>query len=359
MNIFSKYLGIEKSFASLVIFIPLSIFFSYFTQYHALTFIAAILAILPIARMIGSATKELALQSNPFIGGLLSVTFGNIIELIIALLLLQEGLVAVVQASIIGSIIGNILLLIGLSIFFGGIRYKEQTFNKDSVGVSSTMLIIAVTGLAIPTVYAFTENPAAQEVQFLSIAVAIILALIYVAGLIFAVFTHKHLFDASDELQGLKERRTLSRSHAFILLLLSTLVGAFESHILVGDIEAAALGLGLSQAFIGVVIIAIVSNIAEIASSVHFARKNKLDVALEIGLSGAIQIALFVVPILLFASHILDLGFSLQFTLFEIISVFFAIMIVNYLSSDGKCNWLEGAQLISVYLIIAIAYAFI
>jgi len=272
---------------------------------------------------------------------------------------LREGLLEIVQASIIGSIIGNLLLLMGLSIFFGGLRYKEQRFNKDSIGVSATMLIIAIVGMTIPTVYSLAVTTNDLHVMIISDAVALVLALVYISGLIFAFITHKHLFDASDEIKGSHEKPMLSVRNASIILLFSTLVVAFESELLVMYVKDAAANIGLTQTFVGVIIIAIITNIAEKINAIHFARENKLDIALEIGLSSAIQIALFVVPILVFVSQIFGYGFSLVFSLFEIISVFFAVMIVNYLSSDGKCNWLEGAQLLSVYVILAIVFFYI
>ena len=361
MNVAIQDIGrrLERGFLPLLAFIPISCFFALFTEHRTMTFITSILAIIPLARLIGRTTREIALQSNPAFGGLINATFGNAIELFICILALSRGLTVVVQASIIGSIIGNILLLTGLSIFAGGLRFKEQTFNKDSIGVSSTMLIIAVTGLAIPTVYSLTTTAGVRQVQILSDAVAIVLALVYFAGLIFAFFTHKHLFDASDEILASDEKPTMSKQKATVLLLLATLAVAIESHFLVRDVEVAAKSMGITQTFIGVVVIAIISNISEKVSAIRFAMENKLDLSLEIGLSSAIQIALFVVPTLVLVSELFGMQFSLKFSMFEIISVVLAVMIVNHLSSDGRCNWLEGVQLVSVYLIIAMAFFFI
>jgi Ca2+:H+ antiporter len=350
---------IEKFFLFMLIFIPISIFSAIFTKNEAMTFITAILALVPLARIVGFLTKDIVLQTNPTWGGLINATLGNIIELMIAVLALSRGLIILVQASIIGSIIANILLLIGLSIFFGGMKFKEQKFNKDSAGVSSTMLIIAVTGLAIPTVYALTSNAEFHQIQLISNAVAIILAGTYIAGLIFSLYTHKHLFDASDEIKAAHEKPRMSKKKAILLLILTIGIVGLESELLVSGVENTASAIGLTQTFIGVVIIAIITNIAEKYSAVHFSLENKLDVSLEIGLSSAIQVALFVVPILMFISNIMGYGFSLVFSMFEIIAVVLAVMIVNYLSADGRCNWLEGIQLMSVYFIIAIAFFFI
>lgn len=343
----------------LLVFIPLSIYLSFFTQERALAFAATVIAIVPLARIIGFATGELVLQTNPTLGGLLNATLGNVVELIIAAFALRGGLLILVQASIVGSILNNLLLLIGASIFFGGIRHKEQRFNKDSVGVSSTMLIIAIVGLAVPTVYSMTTRTGGSDSRIISDAVAGVLALVYVASLIFSFVTHKHLFDASEEMKAAAPKPQLSVRESSLILAVTTLAVVLESEILVDGFKYATLGLGLTETFLGVVVVAVITNIAEKASAVRFAMENKLDVALEIGLSSAIQIALFVVPILVFISHMFNWGFSLVFSPFEIVSVFFAVMIVNYLSSDGKCNWLEGVQLVSVYLIIMIAFYFI
>jgi Ca2+:H+ antiporter len=351
-------LKIGKIFYWFLLFIPLSIFSALVVRNDTLTFITCILAIVPLARILGYTTKEISLQSNPTISGLLSATGGNAIELIIAIIALNAGLVEVVQASIIGSIVGNILLLVGISIFAGGLRYKNQRFNNQSVAVDSTMLIIVVAGLAIPSVYAIL-SPHGAHYQILSSAVASVMALIYLAGLFFSLRTHKDLFDASDEMKASSERPTMSRRLAALILLIVIGAVSIESELLVGTIEQAAQTIGITQMFVGIVVIAIITNIAEISTAIHFSVENKIDVSIEIGLSSAIQIALFVVPVLMLVSQVFNFGFSLVFTPFEILAVILAVLIVNYLSADGRCNWLEGAQLISVYLIIAIAFFFI
>ena len=350
-------LRIGKAFYLLLVFIPISFCLYVFTKEELLIFVTSVLAIVPLARIMGYSTKEISLQTTPSVSGLFSATFGNSIELIIAILSLRAGLIQVVQASIIGSIIGNILLLVGLGIFTGGLRYKTQRFNNETIGVSSTMLIIVVAGLAIPSVYDLIR-PNDPQITHLSIAVAIVMAVIYLAGLVFSLRTHKDLFDASDEIKATRERPTMSRRLAAFILFLTIVVVTFESEILVGTIEHAAQTIGLSQIFIGLVVIAIITNIAEMSTAVQFSMKNKLDVSIEIGLSGAIQIALFVIPILMLVSEVFHFGFSLVFSPFEILAVILAVLIVNYLSADGRCNWLEGAQLLSVYLIISIAFFF-
>lgn len=353
-----KLMRIGNVFYWMLLFIPISIIL-YLTGASKLwIFTASILSIIPIARIMGFTTKDIALQSNPTISGLVSATFGNMIELIIAIIALKEGLIRVVQASIIGSIIGNILLLIGLSLFIGGLRYKHQKFNKEAIGVSSTMLIIVVAGMTIPSVYAFV-NPEGQYISSIGSFVAIVMALIYLTGLIFSLRTHKDLFDASDEIRATHDKPIFTKKSAALILFITTILAALESELLVSGIKESALNLGVTETFIGFVLIAIITNIAENSTAINFALENKIDLSLEIGLSSAIQIALFVVPILILVSGIFGYGFLLVFSMFEVISVILAVMIINHLAADGRCNWLEGAQLISVYLILAISFYFI
>lgn len=359
LHAIAQKLRIGKTFYLLLLFIPISYYFALFTTDKTLTFITSILAIIPLARIMGYSTTQISLQSNPTISGLISATFGNSIELIIAIIALQNGLIRVVQASMIGSIMGNILLLVGLSVFFGGLRYKHQTFNNETIAVSSTMLIIVVAGLAIPSVYAFANPGLDSNISTISIAVAIVMAVIYIAGLFFSLKTHKDLFDASDEIRDTQERPTMTKKQAALVLLMTIVVVAIQSEFLVQSINVAAVSLGITTTFIGIIIIAIITNIAENATAVHFALRNKLDVSIEIGLSSAIQIALFVVPILMLVSQLFGFGFTLQFTLFELVALVLGVLIINYLSADGRCNWLEGAQLISVYVIISIAFFFV
>ena len=353
-----KQIVLPKLFYYLTVFIPLSIIFSMFIKNNVLLFITAILAIIPLAILMGFATKQISLQANPTIGGIVSATFGNIIELLIAVLALRQGLVDVVKGSIVGSIIGNILLMIGLAIFVGGLKYKNQKFNKEAIGVSSTMLIIVVIALVLPTAYHYF-NPNDKNIHLISNLVAGVMVLTYLAGLIFSLKTHKDLFDASDDIKATKENPTINIKFAAFIIFVVTIISSFVAEILVGSIKESAIHFGMTELFIGVVLIAIITNIAEQLNAITFALENKLNLSLEIALSSAIQIALFVIPILVIISNIFNMGFILIFSEFEIISLILAVIIVNNLAADGKCNWLEGIQLISVYLLIAIMFFFI
>jgi len=350
----SKY---NRFFLPFLIFIPLSMYLNISGASRGLVFLIAVLSIIPLAKFIGDATEEIAKHSSTVIAAILNASFGNSVELIIAFFAIQAGLFEIVKASIVGSIIGNILLILGMSMFFGGLIYKEQKFNTEAVGIASTMLIISVAGLAIPTVYSFTTSNGGT--QLLSPIVACVLALIYILGLIFTLFTHKHLFDTSDTYALRRTKPEWSKQRTYFILFFSVLFVAIEAEILVGSMEAGINALGLTQIFVGAVIVAIIGNAAEHSSAIIAALKNNMDLAIEISIGSTTQVALFVVPLLVFISMLIGKPFSLVFSIFQIIAVFIAVMIVNYLSTDGTCNWLEGAQLISVYLIIAAAFYFI
>jgi len=341
----------------MLIFIPISLLLAFFHAGAIYVFVFSILSLIPIAKYIGHATENLALQTSPTLGALMNATFGNAIELIIAIFALQAGLLEVVKASITGSIIGNLLLLIGLSMFAGGLRYKEQKFNTDSAGVSSTMLIIAVTGLSIPTLYALTTG--GQATGAISLAVSVVMAVIYILGLVFTLFTHKHLFDVGDEMKKAKVKPTIAKRTAILMIFGFTALAALQSELLVSTIQSASQQIGLTEVFVGVVIIAIITNIAEKIQAVSFALKDKIDISIEIGTNSATQIALFVVPLIVLISSVMYRPLTLVFTVFELAAVIFSVLIINYIGSDGRCNWLEGAQLITVYLIIMIAFYFI
>jgi Ca2+:H+ antiporter len=348
---------IDRIFFILLIFVPISIACQCLAINDIIVFIASVCALVPLARYIGRATESVALQSNHTVGGLMNATFGNLIELLIAISAIRHGLIEVVKASVIGSIIGNILLLIGLAMFFGGLKYSEQRFNQYSAGVSSTMLIICVVGLAIPSVYSRTGST--QYVRELSGVVSAFLAGIYICGLVFALVTHKHHFDTSDEMRAVMEKPEWPMPKATLILLIASVLAAYESELLVNRIEAATRFFHFTHVFVGAVIIAIVTNIAEKTNAIIFARKDNINLSIEIGASSAIQVALFVVPILVFSSLLMGGAFYLDFSTFQLIAMVLAVTIVNSLAPDGVCNWLEGAQLIAVYLIIAAAFYFI
>jgi Ca2+:H+ antiporter len=345
----------DKYFYWLLVFIPVSILLNYLTDLHTLSFFTVVLSLIGLARLLGRSTENHAAYSTPKVSGILNATFGNFIELSISVFALKAGLIDLVRGSIVGSVMVNILLVIGLSIFIGGLKYKEQKFNIISAGISGTMLIIATIGLAMPSLYQYTTG---RDPHILSTLVSVVLALIYLSGLLFSLYTHKYLFYTEDTILSKLEGVWPKERSVLVLMAASALV-AFQSNLLVDNVTTVTQQLGLSNVFIGIVVVGILSNVAEMIAAITMALKNKINISLEIGASSANQIALFVVPILVFVSAFFIHRFSLVFTLFELAALMSTVLILNYLVTDGRGNWLEGVQLVAVYIIIAIAFYFV
>jgi Ca2+:H+ antiporter len=332
-----------------------------------IVFSVAALGIVPTAALMGLATEELAAKSGPGIGGLLNVTFGNAPELIIALFALNAGLQEVVKASIVGSILGNILLVLGAAMLVGGIRHQRQVFNPQAANIQSTMLFLAAGALLMPAIFELVEGkglpaPSAEFVDYgstvekLSLATAIVLIGTYVAGLFFSLRTHKDLFnppyaEQHEEGFGWSVRRSV------IYLFVAGLAVGLMSEILVGSISEASESIGLSEFFVGVIVVAIVGNAAEHWVAVLVAYKNKMDLAVNIAVGSSAQIALFVAPVLVIASFFIGVGpMPLVFNGFELGAVILAILVANVITHDGESNWFEGVQLLALYAILGIAF---
>jgi len=336
-----------------LIFVPISIGLKIADASPVLIVIIAVLAIIPVTHLIAKATQDLSARSSTIIGSLMNATFGNAIEFMIAFFALRAGLVDMVRASITGSIIINILLLIGLSMIFGGIRFKEQTFNRDSAGVASTMLLIAVTGLVLPTIYTMITNKSAV---IMSRAVSITLGITYLLSLFFVLVTHRHLFEAR---RDVSERIAWGWRRSVIVLLVAIGIAAYESELLVSVLQPLFNSTGLRQDFIGLVVVALITNVPEHIAAIRFGMRDNITLSMEIGMNSAIQIALFVVPVLVLLAPLMGSGLTLAFPPFQMIALILTVMIINYMGSDGICNWLEGVQLVAVYLLIAIAFYFL
>lgn len=366
----------------LLIFVPIAIVLEYVHAEQLTLFIVAAISLIPLAKLIGDSTEHLASHYGATLGSLLNVTFGNAAEIIIAIVAINAGLLELVKASITGAILGNILLIFGISILVGGFKFKEQFFNKENVGMQASMLFLAVIGLTIPTILVTTVlNPEDElnqiKIQFLSDVLAFLLLAVYVAGLIFTFFTHKHLFTSRltnqvgdritikeknnyiEENPQLEIHKEWSKKKSFFLLGLSMAGVIVISEILVGSIEVVTAEFGFGELFVGAIIIGIVGNAAEHSSAILLARKGKMDLSIGIAAGSGTQIALFVVPILVIAGVLLSRPFTLVFTGFEITSVLLAAIIMNLIAHDGKSNWFEGVMLISVYIIIAVGFFFI
>ncbi len=336
-----------------LIFVPVSILLNYLGTNSIVVSAFTILAVIPLIALMAKSTEDLSMRTNTIVASLLNVTFGNAFEIITGVFAIRAGLIDMVKASLVGSIIQNLLLVVGLSMFFGGLKFKEQRFNQSSVGVSSSMLLIAVAGLAMPTLYSVLNG---ESSQVMSRVVAITLAVTYLLSLVFALFTHQHLFRAQ---RYAGEHVGWGTNKALLVLVGSVILAAIESKILVVNIHSIIDTTGISQVFVGLVVIGNIGNIPEILTAVTFGLKNKITQALEIGMNSATQIALFAIPLLVFISPLLGGDMSLSFAPFQLVAMILAVMIINYLGSDGICNWLEGIQLMAVYIIIAIAFYFI
>jgi Ca2+:H+ antiporter len=352
----------------LVPFIPIAIGLELGHAGAVVTFFASALGVIPTAALMGRATEELAVRSGPGIGGLLNVTFGNAPELIIALFALGAGLHEVVKASIIGSIMGNVLLVLGAAMFFGGLKRDRQHFDRTAASAQSSMLLLAAAALVMPAIYELVDGrglplPGAERVHYdttvqgLSAAVAVVLIFSYVAGLWFSLKTHRDLFnpvhDAGDTDHG--EPWTVRKS-VFALAIAGVAVGGM-SEILVGSISDAASSLGLSEFFIGVIVVAIVGNAAEHWVAVLVAMKDKMDLAVNIAIGSSAQIALFVAPVLVLTSFFLGPHpMALVFNGFELGGILLAIIIANQVTNEGESTWYEGLQLLLVYVVLGIAF---
>jgi Ca2+:H+ antiporter len=293
----------------------------------------------------------LATRTSPVLGGLLSASFGNAPELIIGILALRAGLVDLVKASITGSIIGNLLLVLGLAMFSGGWRREKQSFNKTGILAQSTTLFLATIALIVPAIF-FQTAGGMVAVEGLSLLVSLVLIGMYGASLFFSLHTHKHLY--LEEAGKFKPRWSTAR--AVMTLLAATVAVAWVSDILVTSVEPLAASLGWSQLFIGVIVVAVVGNAAENASAVLIARNNRMDVALQISIGSATQIVLLVAPVLVLLGALLGQPMNLVFTTLELVAMVLAVVIVNFVVQDGESNWLEGLQLLAAYAIMAIAF---
>jgi Ca2+:H+ antiporter len=353
----------------LVPFIPLAIALDLAGAGAVSIFVTSALGVVPTAALMGRATEELAERSGPGIGGLLNVTFGNAPELIIALFALSQGLHEVVKASIIGSILGNTLLVAGAAMFIGGLRRERQYFDRTAAGVQSLMLLLAATALAMPAVFELIEgrglpSPGAERVNYgstveqLSVAVAIILILTYVAGLFFTLKTHRTLFNPphlGGEDESAHEPWTLRK--AILALAGAGVAVGVMSEILVGSISEASESAGISQFFVGVIVVAIVGNAAEHWVAVLVAYKNKMDLAMNIAIGSSAQVALFVAPVLALASYVIGPHpMAMVFNGFELVGIFLAILIANHAASEGETTWFEGLQLLAVYAVLGAAF---
>lgn len=324
-------------------------------------FATSALAIIPLAGLIGSSTEEIAVKTGPQIGGLLNATLGNAAELIITIFALREGFVELVRASIIGSILGNLLLVMGLAIFLGGLQNGLQVFDRRRAAMNGTLLVLAFMALAIPSLFdaTFVENQEFESELLLSEGIALILILLYAASVVYSFTASGETGEAGDphrvDLHGHHEPKW-STQFAVLVLGAATLGIVFMSEFLVGSVEPVVEELGWSELFVGVIIVPIIGNVAEHLVAVQMAIKNRMELAMTIALGSSLQIALFVAPVLVFISLLFSEKLVLAFSLPEVIALAAAAFVAAFVAEDGESNWFEGLMLLGVYIIIALAF---
>lgn len=362
--------GKKFVFLAWLVFIPISLVAHFFDWSSLALFITAGLAIIPLAAWMGVATEEIAVVAGPALGGLLNATFGNATELIIAIVALKAGLVDVVKATIAGSVISNLLLVMGFAMLLGGLRYREQEFQPIVARVNASALNLAVVAILLPTAVNFISGGIDESrLQRLSSAVAIVLILVYGLILLFSMRTHTYLYDVS-----LAERELAATEAAHLapdkpepktnlwfwigVLLIVTILVAVESELLVGTLKEATSRLGLTSLFTGVILLPIIGNAAEHATAVTMAMKNHMEVSLSVAVGSSLQIALFVAPVLVLIGKAIDQPMDLNFNLFELVAVIVAVLLANSVSSDGRSNWLEGILLLATYTVLGLTFYF-
>ena len=344
-------------------FIPITLVLEFIHADPLVIFVSAAIAIIPLAGLMGKATEAMASSSGEAIGGFLNASFGNAAELIIAAMALKKGHHDLVKASITGSIIGNLLLVMGLSVFVGGIKNKIQVFNRTAAGMGATLLFLSTVGLVVPALYhyAVRNMPNPPEVE-LSLEIAIVLFIAYLLSLLFSLKTHRHLYDNDTGKNGPVKEINIPHwglTKSLSLLLAATVGVVLMGEILVGAVEPAAHTLGISEVFIGVILVAIIGNAAEHSTAVLVASRNKMDLAMGIAVGSSIQIALFVAPLLIFIGYLFGSPMDLIFTPFEVVAVALSVGITGFVAMDWESNWLEGVMLIAVYIILGMAFFYL
>ncbi|HSM07513.1 MAG TPA: calcium/proton exchanger [Gemmatimonadota bacterium] len=375
-----RWLRWENALALLLVFVPVTLVLEFLMGVHGTPiFVTASLAIIPLAGLMGRATEQLAHHVGAGLGGLLNATFGNAAELIIAGFALHAGLHDVVKASITGSIIGNVLLVFGLAALLGGLKFPVQKFNRTAASLGGTMLVLSAIGLVIPAIFHAVANVPPSTEFTLSRDIAIVLMASYALMLVFSLRTHPHLYigdtakaekegrmDASQPAGPGGEAGEADEAHhpsaraALVLLLASAAIVGVMSEMLVGAIEPAAEQFGMSEVFVGVILVALVGNAAEHSTAVLVAVKNKMDLSVNIAVGSSIQIALFAAPLLVFMSYVIGPApMDLVFTPFEVVAVGLSVGIIALITHDGESHWMEGVQLLAVYVMLGMGFWFL
>ncbi|MCX7843109.1 MAG: calcium/proton exchanger [Clostridia bacterium] len=349
-----------KHLKLLLIFLPLTFIAKAFRLDEGFIFISVCLSIVPLAVIIGDATEQISLYTGPKIGGLLNATMSNIPELLIGIFAVKAGFYSLVLASLAGSIMGNILLVLGFSIFLGGLRHKFQTFNKTIARSNFSLLAFAAISIIVPFTYKYTarfEKHPSDAITTLSLGIAIILLIIYILGLVFSLITHRSVFvQHQDHEEEEPESPRWGLAHSVFVLAAATILIAIQSETLVSTVGHVIRQFRLSEVFIGIILIPILGNVAENSSAMIMAIKNKVDISVEIAVGSSMQISLFVAPLLIILSFCLGKPMEYVFSPFQVVAMMLSICLSAYVFQDGKTNWLEGVQLVSCYAILGLAF---
>ena len=359
-----RLFSLDNILTLLLVFVPVALVLDFVVHASGLVvFVASAVAIVPLAGWMGRATEHLASHVGEGLGGLLNATFGNAAELIIAIMALRAGLYDLVKASITGSIIGNILLVFGLAALFGGLRRGKQVFNPTAAAMGTTMLLLGTISLIIPAMFhVVAGETAAPSEHRMSLVIAVILLITYVLSLVFTLKTHSHLYIGSSEPhdEGGHSAAHWSAKKSLAVLVASAAAIGLMSELLVSSVEHAGDAAGMSEVFIGVILVAIIGNAAEHSTAVLMAIKNKMDLSLNIAVGSSLQIALFVAPVLVLLSYVIGPApMDLLFTTMEVVAIAASVGIITLISQDGETHWMEGVQLLAVYAILAVAFFFL
>jgi Ca2+:H+ antiporter len=346
---------------ALLVFVPVSLWLGLTHASATAIFIVSCLAIVPLAGLMGEATEHLAHHTGSGLGGLLNATFGNAAELIIGFMALRAGETAIVKASLTGSIIGNMLMVLGLAMLLGGWKHEEMRFNPRAAETGSSMMLLAVVALVIPAIYAtVTHHREPQHIESISLDISVVLILTYVASLLFQFKTHQRFFSPEgDPAHDVGHTRPWSKGRSALVLAGTAVLTGLVSEFLVHAVDEAGTALGLSKVFMGVVVVAVIGNAAEHSTAILMAMKDRMDLALGIAMGSSMQIALFVAPVLVIAGHVMGRPLGLEFTILEVAAVMLSVLAVGQLVQDGRTNWFEGVQLLAVYAILVVAFYFI
>lgn len=346
---------LKKPINWLLVFVPIAIVLELAHGAPLLIFIVSALAVVPLSGIMGDATEELAGRAGPRVGALLNATLGNAAELIITILAIKEGLLDLVRASITGSIIGNVLLVAGASIIVGGLKHGQQKFDPKTASMNATLLIMASLVLAVPALFSAAIEPNFNNVEALSLLSAGVIIIVYVLSMVFS-FTAKQAEPVTREAAHTPH---MSMRMALVLLTVATIFIALMSEFLVGAVEPMVEQLGISEFFVGIILVPIIGNVAEHVVALEVAAKNQMDLSMGIALGSSLQIALFVAPLLVFLSIPLGHPLTLEFTSLELVALLAASIVAAHVSVDGETNWFEGVLLVALYVVMAAAFFFL